>query len=125
MRAQNRCWSHRTDRSFETSFDRRGFASFGNYRDDLFRFEDLPHGHGDRSRRHRREIGEPAFADLLPPAGFLQVHDNVGVAGFEIRWGIVKCEMAVFSDADKRNINRRCEYGLPYNQHFWPGRLRH
>src|SRR4029077_17812196 len=72
-------------------------------------------GHGDRSRRHRREIGEPAFADLLPPAGFVQVHDNVGAAGFEIRRGIVKCEMAVFSDADKRNINRRCEYRLAYN----------
>src|SRR5207245_7917523 len=53
---------------------------------------------------------EPALADLLPPARFVQGHDEVRGVGLEIGGRIVEGEVAVLADADERDVDRRgCE----------------
>src|SRR4029077_4741891 len=51
------------------------------------------------------QSGKPSLIHLLPPASFVELHDNVWFLGREIRWRIVKCQMAVFTDSHKSDVN--------------------
>ena len=63
----------------------------------FFRFEDLANGHRNGLARNLGQAFEPPLAYLLPPAGFVQLHNQIGRFGFEIRRGIVKGQMAIFT----------------------------
>ncbi len=44
---------------------------------------------------------EPAFANLLTPARFVEGDDVVDLGGLEIGGWVIECQMAIFSDSNK------------------------
>jgi len=95
------------DLPFEASPDGGGFAGVRDDRDDFLRAQDLPDGHGDGFARNFVEAGKPALVELLPTASLVQLHDEVRLFGSKIGGRIIECKVAVFTDADKGEINRR------------------
>ena len=57
--------------------------------------------------RNLGEICEPAFAQLLPPAGFVERDNYVRLLGFKVRWRIIEGQVAVLSYPHKSYVNWR------------------
>ena len=57
--------------------------------------------------RNFRNVGEPPFIDLLATAGLVELHNQIWVFSLEIRGRIVERNMAIFTEADERNIHGR------------------
>ena len=87
--------------ALEAGLDGRRLARVRDDADDRARLQNLADRHRDRLRRHVVDRGEPAFADLLPPAGLVERDDEVRLLGLEIGRRIVEGEMAVLADPDK------------------------
>lgn len=105
MSAENARGDLRIDRSLESGLDGLGFAGFRNGGNDLGGLENLANGHGDGAGGDVRERFEPAFADLLTAAGFIEIDEEVGIFGIEIGGRIVEGEVSVLADADESEIN--------------------
>ena len=54
-----------------------------------------------------RNIGEPAFADLLAAAGFVESDNEIRLFGDEIGGRIVESDVAIFADAQKCDVDGR------------------
>ena len=106
MPAKNGGRGHGADGPIETSLDGLSFLWSRHDSENLFRFENLIHGHGDGVPGDNVNIGEPSFADLLLAAGLIEIHDNVGLFGAEIGWRIVEGQVTVFTDSDEGDIDR-------------------
>src|SRR5580658_657479 len=103
---QDGSWRQRANLTFETRLYCLRFALLRNDRHDLSRFQNLPRRHRDRARRHLGNICEPALADLLPAARFVEIDDEIRIFGFEICRRIVKGNVPVLADAYESNIYR-------------------
>src|SRR5580693_5730241 len=90
MRPQNRGRGHWADFTIEAGLDRMRLPSIGHDSEYFLRLHNLPHGHRDSLRWHRRKIFEPSFSHLLEPASFVEVDHDERLFGFEIRWWIVE-----------------------------------
>ena len=53
--------------------------------------QDLADAHRDRPLRHGVQCREPALAELLLPAGFVEIDDDIGLLGLEIGRRIDLC----------------------------------
>src|SRR6476659_11197663 len=82
-------------------------AQCGDDAEYVMRLEDLMDRHRNRARWHVGERREPAFAELLAPARFVERHDDVRLARVEVRGWIVEGQVAVLADADKRDVDGR------------------
>ncbi len=98
-------WDERGNGSLDGVFDGGGLAMVRDGADDVFGLHDLADGHGDGSFGDIGQGVEPAFAELLATAGFIEMDDDVGFFGFEIGWGVIEREVSVFTDADEGDIN--------------------
>ncbi len=107
MRAQDRCRRHRSDFAFDTQFDRVGFPSVRDDGNDFACLQDLAHRHGDGFSWDFRDICEPAFADLLAAAGFIELDDEIRLVSIEIGGRVVEGEVCILTDAGERNIDWR------------------
>jgi len=105
MIPQSRRRRHRADFFLQASLHRQGFACLWHDGDDFFRAQDLPDRHGDCSHGNVGQLREPSLVYLLPPAGFVELHYKVWFFAREIRWRIVKRQVAVFSDSHESDIN--------------------
>ena len=91
--------------TFEHALDGLSFAFIGNHVHDDFALENLGNTHAESVSRHSFKGGEPAFAQLLTAAGFIQFDDQEGFISVKVSRGIIESDMAVFADADKGDVN--------------------
>jgi hypothetical protein len=63
-------------------------------------------GHRDRLSRNFGNVFEPTLTELLLATRVIKVNDQVRIVDSEVRRRIVKRQMPVFPDTDKRNVNR-------------------
>src|SRR5437016_3396230 len=103
--AQYRRWSQRADLSFKARFDRFRFSSIRDDANNLFRFQNLAHAHGNGSARYVVQSWELSFPELLTPASFIQRNNQIFFLGFKIGGRIVEGEMPVLSDSNKSDID--------------------
>src|SRR5207302_2703079 len=96
--AQNGSRHHRADLAFEARLYGLCFSRVRGNDKNFFGFQYLLNGHGDRPRGNLRKKGEPTLSHLLTAAGLIQVNDDVGLLGLEIRGRVVECEVAIFAD---------------------------
>lgn len=68
--------------------------------------EYLSDGHRDRLSRNLGNAFEPTLTDLLLATRVIKVNDQVRIVDSEVRRRIVKSQVPVFPDTDKRNVNR-------------------
>ena len=52
-------------------------------------------------------VGKPRFAHLLPPAGLIEFHNQIGLFRIEVCRGVIEREVSVLTDPDKCNVNGR------------------
>jgi len=105
MIPQSRRGRQRADFLLHAGLHRPGFACLWHHGDDFFRAQDLPDRHGDGSPGNVGQLREPSLVYLLLPASFVELHYKVCFLAREIRWRIVKREVAVFSDSHKADVN--------------------
>src|SRR5262249_19234236 len=96
-----------TNLAGEAGFYCLRLASIGYDCENLPHFENLAHGHRKRLLWYLRDVREPCFAHLLAPTGLIKVHDNVRFLDLKICGRIVERDVAVFTDAQKSDVNRR------------------
>lgn len=89
----------------QTVVDSPGFAFIRDRAGNVLGFQNLSNGHRYRSPGDFFQSWEPTFVVLLPAAGLIQFNDDIRFIGREIRRRIVKCQVAVFTDTDKRDID--------------------
>jgi hypothetical protein len=111
MRLQDRRRRHRAHRTGEAVPDGFRFPRIGHDAHDLARGEDLTDRDADRACRHVRDRLEPPFTNLLAPARFVELDDQVGLVGLEVGRRVVEGQVAVLADADERAIDRRLADG--------------
>src|SRR5262245_19793443 len=91
----------RTDFALETIFDSLSLTRIRHDTNNLPRFQKLIDGHRNSLLGHFGQIFEPAFADLLAPACFVETDNDICLVCVEIRRRIVKGEMTILPDARK------------------------
>ena len=111
MPLQHGCRMIGADRTLDGISYRNRLAGIRHAQDDALALQDLADAHGDGVVRNGRKGREPPFAELLPPAGFVERDNDIGVLGVEIGWRIVEGEMAVLADSGKAH-----RYALPCDE---------
>src|SRR5438876_40843 len=101
VRAQDGRRRQRADFAFEAGLYCLRFSCLGNDCKDFLRLQDLAHGHGNRPLGNVREVREPGLSHLLAAAGLIQVNDEIGFFGLEIRRRVIERQMAILADSDK------------------------
>ncbi len=105
MDADDGCGVHRRHVALEGDFHRVGLARVGNGVDDAAALHDHAGAHGDGLLGDVVEGREPAFAELLFAADFVEVDDEVRLFCVEVARRVVEGDMAVFTDADEADVD--------------------
>src|SRR3954453_6371533 len=106
MSLQNRRRHLRRDFTFDRVADRLSLALVRHGADDRAALHNLSHAHRDSLLRHVIKRRKPAFTQLLSAAGFIELHNQVRLLGFEICRRIVEREMPILANSDKRDVSR-------------------
>src|SRR5690606_31424348 len=95
----------RTDRSLHYRAHRLGLAGVRYRQHQPLAGHDLVNRHRDGAHRYGVEVLEPSLAQLLTAARLVELDEDVGIGGFEIRRWVVEGEMAVLADAGKADMD--------------------
>src|SRR5215470_3050707 len=106
MRAQDRSRRYRADLTFHACLYGLRLSPIRYNRQKLFGLENLPYGHRECLAGNIGEIGEPRLANLLPATCLIKINDDVGFFNLEIGRWVVKRNMTIFSNPEKRDIDR-------------------
>src|SRR4051812_23395820 len=99
---------HIAYRLLEAILQGPGFTLIRYRADDMFGSHYLPYGHADGRLGNICDGGEPAFTELLLPAGFVQRCDDIRLDSIKIRRRIIECQVAILSDARERHVDGMC-----------------
>src|SRR4026208_1115304 len=106
MLLQYRRGMQRTHAPLNTVFNCLRLSLIGDDTQNMSRFENLLNRHRNGLRRNFVETIEPTLSQLLPPARFIECYHEIRLFSFEISRWVVESQMAIFADADKRDIDR-------------------
>ncbi len=98
--------AHGRHRSLDRGFHGGGFAGVRHGAHNGGGLHDLPDRHGNRLPGNVRQRLKPPLAQLLPPAGFIEVNDDIRRFRLEIRGRIVEGQVSILADAHKGHVDR-------------------